>query len=79
MNTRESEMTTKVQPIDCSVCDESLGDIFLCGEGMVCIPCFAHYSGISENEAFFEQNITQEAKSAFRINRSEEISPLTSR
>lgn len=80
MNTRESEMTTKVHPIVCSVCDESLGDIFLCGEGMVCVPCFSLYSGISESDAFFEENITSESKTAFRVNRSEGIpSSLTSR
>lgn len=79
MNINESEMTSKVQAMDCSVCSDSLGDIFLCGEGMICVPCFSQYSGLSESEAFFEQNITQEVKAAFRTNRNEERSPSTPR
>lgn len=79
MNISESEMTNRVQAIYCSVCSDSLGDIFMCGEGMVCVPCFSKYSGLSEADAFFETNITSSAKSAFRVNRNEEISQSSSR
>lgn len=59
----------------CSICNESLGDIFLCGDGSVCIGCFSKYSGLSEEKAFFSENVTPQMKAIFRVNRNEEVSP----
>lgn len=64
--------------MNCPICSESLGDIFICGEGFVCIPCFSKYSGMEESDAFFENNITGKAKSTFRANLQEEKSSSTS-
>lgn len=46
----------------CFLCGELIGSIYLCGEGYICESCFAEAAGIPEEDAFFEENITREAR-----------------
>jgi len=58
---KESEMHYTHQEVDyCIECGEYAGDIFLCGEGLICTQCFAEQAGLSEVEVFGD--ISQESR-----------------
>lgn len=50
----------------CFNCSVNAGDIFLCGEGMICTECMSKLSGEEEGKLFDEQNVTDEVRSKTR-------------
>lgn len=55
---KESELSGGEYFIPCVVCQVNAGDIFMCGEGMVCTECFSRGAGIEESQAFDEEVVT---------------------
>jgi len=66
---KESEMSHEVDY--CTLCGEYAGDIFLCGEGMICTRCFAEEAGLDESEVFGE--ISQEDRNKVKASISNKI------
>lgn len=60
--------------VPCFNCKKNAGDIFLCGEGLICTECMAELSGVEEAELFDEQNVTDEVRDQVRERLQEERS-----
>jgi len=61
---QESEMAHEYE--DCISCGEYVGDIFLCGEGMICTSCFARESGCDETALYQKDEISKEDRERVR-------------
>lgn len=57
-------MNSEVVP--CFNCKVNAGDIFLCGEGLICTECMAKLAGEEEGTLFNEENVTDEIRDKTR-------------
>lgn len=54
------------ETVPCFYCQTNAGDIFLCGEGLICTECMSELSGEEESKLFDEESVTDEVRSKTR-------------
>lgn len=63
-----------MEAVPCVNCSVNAGDIFLCGEGLICTECMAKLTGEKEEIFFNENNVTDEVRDEARQRLQEERS-----